>query len=87
MLMALFSFVENGGKRSTNANFQSSTLFIPSRLSRCAGITVTNSMSKLCNKYAQCVNFTGATVTINRPGHGKLPSNMMAIELQEKKVI
>lgn len=36
-------------------------------------------MSELCNEHAQCVNFTGATLTINRPGQAKLPKYMMTI--------
>lgn len=39
-------------------------------------------MCELCNEHAQCVNFPGATMTINRLGHGKLPTYMMVIGLQ-----
>ncbi len=47
----------------------------------CWDVTVTKSMSKLYNEHAQCVNFTGAILTINRPGYGKLPTYMMTIGL------
>lgn len=44
-------------------------------------ITGTNSLSKLCIEHAQCVIFTGATLTRNRPGYNEVSTYMVTAGL------